>query len=106
LTRIDIISHSVLVAINLLLKQLEQITKGVNIADMYVGLMARADDIRSITNRLTALEAQSNTVSLYTGQNCLKINVAKFIFRLNAARIQHCKNKIVIFAKYLVTTVA
>ena len=38
---------------------------------------AYADDIRSVTNTLTALEAQCETVSLYTDQNCLKINVAK-----------------------------
>ena len=64
-------------AINPLLKQLEQLNQGVNIADVYAGSMAHADDIRSVTNTLTALEAQCETVSLYTDQNCLKINVAK-----------------------------
>ena len=38
---------------------------------------AYADDIRSVTNTLTALEAKREIVSLYTDQNCLKINVAK-----------------------------
>ena len=65
-----------LVAINPLLKQLEQLNQGVNIGDMYVGAMAH-DDVRSVPNTLTALEAQCETVSLYTDQNCLKINVAK-----------------------------
>ena len=55
-----------LVAINPLLKQLAQLNQGVNVADVYVGSMAHADDIRSVTNTLTALEAQCETVSLYT----------------------------------------
>ena len=66
-----------LVAINPLLNSLEQLNKGVNIADVYVGSMAHADDIRSVTNTLTALEARCETVSLYADQNCL--NVAKIM---------------------------
>ena len=62
-----------LVAINQLLKQLEQLNKGVMC--MLVRSHTDTDDI--VTNMLTALKARIETVSLCTSQNCPKITVTK-----------------------------
>ena len=66
-----------LVAINPLLKQLVELNKGVSIANVYVGSMVHADDIRSVTNSITEMEVQSEVVQKYAFQNGLKINIAK-----------------------------
>ena len=91
-----------LVAINPLLTKLVQFNQGVSIANVYVGSMVHADDIRSVTSTLTAMEAQSKVVQQYAVQNCLRINTAQCEFLTTS----HSTESVVINSQSILNTQA
>ena len=60
-----------------LLKKLESASLGLKINDLFVGGFAHADDIRTITNSTSSLNAQLEAVSLFTSENLLQLNPSK-----------------------------
>ena len=60
-----------------LLNKLESASLGLKINDLFVGGFAHADDIRTITNSTSSLNAQLEAVSLFTSENFLQLNPSK-----------------------------
>ena len=60
-----------------LLKKLESATLGLKINNLFVGGFAHADDIRTITNSTSSLNAQLEAVSSFTSENFLQLNPSK-----------------------------
>ena len=60
-----------LLVMDLLLKKLESASLGLKINDMFVGGFAHSDDIRTITNSTSSLNAQLEAVSSFTSENFL-----------------------------------
>ena len=60
-----------------LLKILESASLGLKINDLYVGGFAHADDIRTLTNSISSLNARLEAVSLFTTENFLQLNLSK-----------------------------
>ena len=60
-----------------LLKKLESASLVLKINDMFVGGFAHADDIRTITNSTSSLNARLEAVSSFTSENFLQLNPSK-----------------------------
>ena len=57
--------------------KLKSTSLGLTINDIFVGGFAHADDIRTITNSTTSLNAQIETVSSFASDNFLQLNPSK-----------------------------
>ena len=66
-----------LLVMDRLLKKLESASLGLKINDLFVGGFAHADDIRTITNSTSSLNAQLEAVSSFTSENFLQLNPSK-----------------------------
>jgi len=60
-----------------LLKKLESASLGLKRNDLFVGDFAHANDIRTITNSTSSLNAQLEAVSSFTSENVLQLNPSK-----------------------------
>ena len=60
-----------------LLKQLQSLSIGASVNNMYAGGFLHADDIRTLASTKTTLEAQISTVKRFTEDNFLKLNASK-----------------------------
>ena len=72
-----------------LLRQLQSLSIGATVNNMYAGAFLHADDIRTLASNLSSLEAQVTTVKKFTEENFLKLNAAKceiIIFRKSSAK--------------------
>ena len=73
-----------------LLRQLQSLSIGATINNMYAGAFLHADDICTLASNLSSLEAQVTTVKKFTEENFLKLNAAKcelIIFRKSSVKI-------------------
>ena len=59
------------------LNKLESASLGLKINDLFIGGFAHADDIRTITNSTSSLNAQLEAVSSFTSENFLQLNPSK-----------------------------
>ena len=59
-----------------LLRQLQSLSIGASVNNMYVGGFLHADDIRTLAST-TTLEAQISTIKKFTEDNFLKLNTSK-----------------------------
>ena len=72
-----------------LLRQLQSLSIGATVNNMYAGAFLHADDIRTLASNLSSLEAQVTTVKKFTEENFLKLNAAKcevIIFRKSSVK--------------------
>ena len=60
-----------------LLRQLQSLSIGASVNNMYVGGFLHADDIRTIASSTTTLKAQISTIKMFTEDNFLKLNTSK-----------------------------
>ena len=60
-----------------LLRQLQSLSIGASVNNMYAGGFLHADDIRTLAANASTLEAQISTVKRFTQDNFLKLNAAK-----------------------------
>ena len=60
-----------------LLRQLQSLSIGASVNNMYVGGFIHADDIRTLASTTSTLEAQISTVKRFTEHNFLKLNSSK-----------------------------
>ena len=60
-----------------LLRQLQSLSIGASVNNMYVGGFLHADDIRTLASSTTTLEAQISTIKKFTEDNFLKLNTSK-----------------------------
>ena len=60
-----------------LLRQLQSLSIGASVNNMYAGGFLHADDIRTLAANASTLEAQISTVKRFTQDNSLKLNAAK-----------------------------
>ena len=74
-----------------LLKKLESASLDLKINDLFVGDFVHADDIRTITNSTSSLNAQLEAVSSFTSENFLQLNPSKceIVFFSRQSRISH-----------------
>ena len=60
-----------------LLRQLQSLSIGASVNNMYVGGFLHADDIRTLASTTTTLEAQISTIKKFTEDNFMKLNTSK-----------------------------
>ena len=60
-----------------MLKEMSENGAGVSIAELYLGSVAHADDIRSLSQTISATESQAPTLVNFTTNNGLQINACK-----------------------------
>ena len=60
-----------------LLRQLQSLSMGASVNNMYAGGFLHADDIRTLASTSSTLEAQISTVKKFTEDNFLKLNASK-----------------------------
>ena len=60
-----------------LLRQLQSHSLGISVNNNFAGSYLHADDIRTLANSLSSMEAQIDMVSSFTSENFLKLNKAK-----------------------------
>ena len=70
-----------------LLRQLQSLSIGASVNNMYVGGFIHADDIRTLASTTSTLEAQISTVKRFTEHNFLKINSSKCAFKKTSTRM-------------------
>ena len=66
-----------LLVVDPLLRQLQSHSLGISVNNTYAGGYLHADDIRTLANSLSSMEAQIEMVSRFTSENFLKLNEAK-----------------------------
>ena len=66
-----------LLVIDPLLRELQSLSIGALVNNMYVGESLHADDIRTLAPTVTTLEAQISTIKRLTEENFLKLNTSK-----------------------------
>ena len=59
-----------------LLRQLQSLSMGTSVNNMYAGGFLHADDIRTLASTSSTLEAQISTVKKFTEDNFLKLNAS------------------------------
>ena len=60
-----------------LLRELQSLSVGTSVNDMYAGGFLHADDIRTLATTPSSLETQVSTVLKFTRENFLKLNTSK-----------------------------
>ena len=66
-----------LLIMDLLLRQLQALSIGVSVNNMYAGDFLHADDIRTLAPNTSTLEAQISFVKRFTEENFLRLNPSK-----------------------------
>ena len=67
-----------LVMMDPLLQQLEKLSLGTSVNNFYTGGFLHADNIRTLSNSISTLEAQAALVQKVANYNFLKLNVGKY----------------------------
>ena len=60
-----------------LLRQLQSLSIGVSVNNMYAGGYLHADDIRTLANNLSSLDSQISIVTRFAADNFLTLNASK-----------------------------
>lgn len=60
-----------------LLRQLQSLSIGASVNNMYAGGFLHADDIRTLATSASSLEAQISTVTTFADENFLRLNAVK-----------------------------
>ena len=60
-----------------LLRQLQSLSIGASVNNMYAGGFLHADDIRTFVSSATTVKAQISTITKFTEDNFLKLNTSK-----------------------------
>ena len=60
-----------------LLRQLQSLSIGASVNNMYAGGFLHADDVRTLTTNASSLETQISTVTNFADENFLRLNASK-----------------------------